>query len=110
MSTLQWSVQQAEEVKNIHRVEFTFFKVQISATLAQILLFLQLQITAFPSTAHNSYMVEGLSDWNWKIKKKLSTDVEFNSNKKSIMNTGDWNFCCGDGYWDLYPAKSWLLI
>lgn len=61
MSTLQQSVQQAE-VKHIHHVGFTFFKVQISATLAQILLFLQLQITTFPSTAHNSYMVEGLSD------------------------------------------------
>lgn len=61
MSTLQRSVQQAE-VKHIYHVGFTFFKVQILATLAQILLFLQLQITAFPSTAHNSYMVEGLSD------------------------------------------------
>jgi len=59
-------VQQAEEVKTIHRVEFTFFKVQILAILAQILLFLQLRTTAFPSTAHNSYRVEGLSDWNCK--------------------------------------------
>jgi len=50
-------VQQAEVKKNI-----TFFKVQITAIPAQNLLFPQLQITAFPSTAHSSYRVEGPSD------------------------------------------------